>query len=452
MTLSLINFKIDDSALDLSKELPFKVYSELLDLYGFANFAKGEKVEIHFELNLKDITKKLILKKDYAQGVVDLFVDGVHTFDNFFDLISKLSGISLTQSDFNSRVLKIESEISIEDFKTLLEQKNIYFEKSNSDLDKNQLQEKVKEYETKMDFIIESERKANKNEEELEALRTLDTEVKDYIIIQNAIKDDLSFYNKEVNNDLDGKNINQLKAERLSGEQKFEITNSIANFLVRKDEDDFSFRAKGLLVLILLQFLVTVGLYFGSFSKAVILVGLFGLIFQILNLIILNLLESPADLQLLYNKELEVEPVTTEVSESEDEVFVKSAWSKALEAELNKLQSSISNILHGKTYDDFRTELDNKSKNIAKTNAEIITTALNSMSREEYKALKEKLSAIDSAQNTSPAIASNTGNVYNEIMPFFIVSAGSAQTQLVQQIKEFFKENKVTGQVFYVKQ
>lgn len=447
MTLSLINFKIDDSALDLSKELPFKVYSELSDLYGFANFTK-EQIEIDFDFS----GQKLQLKKDYSKGTVDLYIDGTHTFQNLFEYISKVSGKNLSQSDLNAKEINIQNALSIEDFKTLLEQKNIYFEKSNSDLDKHQLHEKVKEYETKMDFIIESEGKANKDEEELERLRTLDTEVKDYIIIQNAIKDDLSFYNNEVNNNLNGKNINQLKAERLSGEQKFEISNKIANFLVRKDEDDFSFRAKGLLILILLQFLVTVGLYFGSFSKAVILVGLFGLIFQILNLIILNLLEPPADLQLLYDKELEVEPVITEASESEDEVFVKSAWSKALEAELHKLQSSISNILHGKTYDDFRTELDNKSKNIAKTNAEIITTALNSMSREDYKALKQKLLAIDSAQNPSPEIASNTGNVYNEVMPLFIVSAGSAQAQLVQQIKEFFKENSVAGQVFYVKQ
>ncbi len=444
MSISLISVKIDNSAVDLSKNLPQKVFRELADLYGFANFTK-ELIEIDFDFS----GQKLKLKKDYSKGTLDLYIDGNHTFENFFEYISKITNQEFTQENLNSRIINIESAVSIEDFKTLLEQKNIKLKESTNSL-KSDFQ-KIKDYEQKMDFVVKTEIKAQEKEQEVDNMQKLSIEIQDYMIIQNAIKDDLSFYKQEVNRDLAGKNISELKAERLFGEQKLQLTNSFANFLVRKDEDDFAFRAKGLLILIILQFLITVSLYFGSFSKTVIIVGLFGLFLQILNLILLNLLESPVDLQ-FYNKEPEVEPNPTDIHESRNAVFVKSAWAKALETELQKLQSSILNILHNRTYNDFRVELDNKSKELAKMNAAIITTALNSMSREEYTALKERLKNLAPTDFSSTGFASNTSNVYNEVMPLFVVSNGGTQTQLVQQIKEFLKENNVVGQVFYVKE
>jgi conjugal transfer/entry exclusion protein len=317
------------------------------------------------EVLIKNLDQKLLESQEIFKKKSDLEKE----IENAKATSSQPSG-SKRMNEINSRIEKIEKEVS-----------SYQNEKQNRD---------------------DLEGNIKKAESELGNLQQTVQSVDDLLVSKTRIESDLKKFTDVVKEpDLNNK-IKTLKKNRLERLINFLVNfryKSSANFQSADSDSATStvlVYGKEIIVLQVVQLILTIVLFIVTRQLGVVIAGAASMFFLVVFLIVINMLKSKREVTSMIPTEesAQKEAAPAPNDPVENALFINAAWIQALELELQKVNTMISQRFGDMSYDQVTSKINEIKTNIQKWNSDLQTMNANSLSSEEYYKKRRELDIL----------------------------------------------------------
>ncbi len=334
--------------------------------------------------------------------LVDLAGQVQITGEGLINLIQSSDAVVLINQDLNTKQSELESKLTA----TKTETSQNFNPEQVSQLDKKmEIESKIKNIQEEIDFyqnekkmreelnskIEKAKRDKEKSAQMLESVKFLIAN-RDQVIGEinkfGNLAHDPALNEKIIN--LKQGRVEKIKNFLLKSKRRNQVPESIVN-----EEDDHHGRrlyAKSLIILMLIQLIISIVLYFSSFEQRIIVLGFISILLIAIMLGLVNLFKTHTSVHLKNTVGIEAEPKL--FNSNEDRLFVDAAWVNALRSELESLESIIQKRLNGKTIQESFEESKKLEMEYNSVGSELEKIQNRSLTSEEYYKKRRELDIL----------------------------------------------------------
>ncbi len=251
--------------------------------------------------------------------------------------------------------------------------------------------------------------------------------------------------------------VKELKAQKINYlNSKLSIRHSPGSSILEDDIKEAENKSSSLnlfLVIPIINLLITFVVFLVTYNAAVLLIGILFTVFLMIIYIVSRFFkDSLEDVEELNNKAFSPQADSKEgVAEVEDpntQLFINSAWAKAIKDELEVVDENITKSLNGKSYEALKQDLTNLDLNIEKENNKLEELTQKAITSDEYykkrreiDILKIEKENLEYGLKLEPTINNKIQDLSKEIENLKLLTEMGQKTNALVPVFIKFSEN-----------